>query len=583
MLLALFLCCLLHCDDVFSGHTDHFGALCDHLFTSIATIQGEGHRSPLVGQRVLTQGVVTALLYEGRNEYQKIDGFFIQEPKASSPLLASQGLYIYSKASRVMSKMMVRPGMRIAVRGRVKEYHGLTELTDVEAIEYCGDTVLPKVVHLDTLRLRELEVYENMRVSLPIVYVRSLTQLARYGGVEVGLGVGDPVVKQSVMLEGKHLESTLFVDESSSLMELYFKHHFRVADQFKEVKGILSYRFNRYRIYLESLPVWVQRNPRPTPFSRSLDAYVRIVVLNLNNYFNGNNQKSFLKNSRGARSQASFMLQNKKLRKAWQFLKPDIALLSEMENDGQQYGSAVFTLEQVLRGSVEGIRWRYLRHDYKTLGFGRISNVIFYNQNKVEPLGTVKVLSQAQLGLNVRPILVQKFRQKYNGFIFWVAGLHLKSKSGCEKALGLDKDQGQGCWNFSRLKAVKNLVAWAQKNINLSKIPLIIGGDFNAYIGEEPIAYMHNFGFRGVLSLYDHHPYSYLYRGRRGLLDHIFISQPGLIYVDSAKVVHMNADELPALSYQENLPAIFRQKLKTGEHAFRFSDHDPVVLELLTR
>ncbi|GAA4714770.1 ExeM/NucH family extracellular endonuclease [Nocardioides conyzicola] len=108
--------------------------------TAIKDIQGTAASSPLVGDTVSTQGVVTAAYPTGG-----INGFYLQTPGADTPD-ASDAIFVYGGASGFGSYPAI--GDSVDVTGTVAENFGLTELTSATWTAHgssLGD-VTPKTV-----------------------------------------------------------------------------------------------------------------------------------------------------------------------------------------------------------------------------------------------------------------------------------------------------------------------------------------------------------------------------------------------------------------------------------------------------
>ncbi|MEZ0580117.1 ExeM/NucH family extracellular endonuclease [Nocardioides sp. MH1] len=109
--------------------------------TSIAEIQGNGSASPMVGDTVTTEGVVTATYPTGG-----FNGFYIQTPGADTTPGASDGVFVYSGGPFDESTLDI--GDSVSVTGTVAEFSTLTEInmTSVSAIADLGDVVPNTVV-----------------------------------------------------------------------------------------------------------------------------------------------------------------------------------------------------------------------------------------------------------------------------------------------------------------------------------------------------------------------------------------------------------------------------------------------------
>ena len=113
-----------------------------------------------------------------------------------------------------------------------------------------------------------------------------------------------------------------------------------------------------------------------------------------------------------------------------------------------------------------------------------------------------------------------------NGPAFVVVANHLKSK-GCSEAEGADRDQGdgQGCWNALRVDSAKRLDAWLKKDPtgHGSALKLMVG-DFNAYAMEDPVRALRDAGWADAFTVAGaKRPYSYVYNGQSGRLDHALL------------------------------------------------------------
>ncbi len=108
---------------------------------TIAEIQGTGPRSPVVGQNVKTQGVVTAAYPTGG-----LNGFYIQTPGPDTPD-ASDAVFVYGGTSGFTTYPTV--GDSVEVTGEAAEFSGQTQIvasqSGVEVIDALGD-VVPKTV-----------------------------------------------------------------------------------------------------------------------------------------------------------------------------------------------------------------------------------------------------------------------------------------------------------------------------------------------------------------------------------------------------------------------------------------------------
>ncbi len=146
--------------------------------TAIASVQGSGSISPMLGRSVIVRGVVTAMRH---------DGFFLQTPDTERDLdpATSEGLFVFTTSSTGLVR-----GQIVEVSGMVRElaYHsGARELstTTVQAnrvtpIATGNKQPNPILLNASILRpdrsISMQERYEGMRVSVPRMTVVSPTE-----------------------------------------------------------------------------------------------------------------------------------------------------------------------------------------------------------------------------------------------------------------------------------------------------------------------------------------------------------------------------------------------------------------------
>lgn len=144
---------------------------------SIHAVQGTGRVSPLAGQTVSVNGVVTAV---------KSNGFFVQsaDGAADTNPATSEGIFVFTSSAPGVAR-----GQQVRVRGRVTEFRPndplsseLTELTS-PSIDILGTLqAMPAAVRIEPSReggVDQLERYEGMRVTIRDVAVVAATEAAR--------------------------------------------------------------------------------------------------------------------------------------------------------------------------------------------------------------------------------------------------------------------------------------------------------------------------------------------------------------------------------------------------------------------
>ena len=363
----------------------------------------------------------------------------------------------------------------------------------------------------------------------------------------------------------------------------------RSGYQLKNAEGILEYRFNNWRVQPvvgRNLPELVANtNPRQTIAAKQ-SQYIRAAAFNVLNYDNG---KNGFPTERGATSQAEFDKQHRKIVSALKTIDADVYGLMEIANNGYGSDSAVAYLTKAL-----GNDWKYvIPEGQDKLGTDVIAVAIIYNSKRVKPVNKAAVLD---LGDKNRSTIAQSFQPVQGGKIFTVIPNHLKSK-GCSgvdsTSLDADQNDGQGCWNPTRVKAVEQLTQWIAKNPTQVKNPnILLLGDMNSYAKEDPILTFEKANYKVLLNDTKvgegANAYSYVFGvssnaegyGGAGNLDHAIADSELYKRVVKAFAWHINADEPTVLDYNAEYKTDEQKELFYSADPYRSSDHDPVIVDL---
>ncbi|GGS93000.1 ExeM/NucH family extracellular endonuclease [Nonomuraea spiralis] len=523
----------------------------------VAEVQGSGAASPLAGQTVRVEGVVTG-------DFQRTDqlsGFFLQDPNPDDDPGTSEGLFVFARESF----KDVKVGDRVLVTGKAVEYNGWTELSPVTAVDVCGTGnvaaqpyTLPPAGSADGL-----EPVENMLLTFPQpLTVDDNYNLGRFGEVTVSAHgrLYQPTDRPGVD-PAQDLRRSLLIDDGSNRENpATLPPVTRAGAVAAGITGILGYGFGEYRLQPTRPIAYLDANPRtPRPFP--VVGNVKVASFNTLNWFT-------TIGSRGASNANEQQRQLAKLVAALKGLDADAVALMEVENNGQ---TALQALVDAVNAEVGAGTYAALTHPYP--GTDLIQVGLIYKPGKLTPVGETKA---SQDPVFSRPPLIQTFRRKGGGQPFTMIVNHLKSKGSCP-ADGPDADQGDGqsCWNPTRVKQAQTLldVIGDQDLPN----PLVLG-DLNAYGEEDPIDTLEAGGLTSLTKRFvpERQRYSYLFDGLAGELDHAFAGKQLLKRVTSTTIWHINSDEPRIRDYNTefNPPGLYQPD------AYRSSDHDPVVIGL---
>ena len=543
---------------------------------AIGKVQGNGERSPLQGQAVTIEGAVIADLREG------LGGVFVQDG-GDGDAATSDALFVQVDAAQEL-----RAGQWLRISGTVQELaagKGTQSLTALQAqhIEAVPARALPAATVLDEVPA-SWEALEGMRVRIAApLTVSGQDQLARYG--ELGVAFGGRLWAPSELAAAGSSEYAallqaneqrrLRLDDGSgkrdpgSVAYLPEGAVLRVGMQLHDVEGVVDQRFDDgYRLQL-TRPLQLPALQRPQP--PTVAAGLRVAAFNLENYFNGDGHGGGFPTLRGARTPPQFQAQQAKLIATIRGIGADVAALMELENDGYGEGSAIATLVHALNeGQGKDGDWAFVDAG-KGPGDNPIRVGIIYRSSRITPLGKPAVLEREPFGPHSRVPLAQAFRMGGKGKPFVVVANHFKSK-GCSGAQAADADQndGQGCWNATRVESARLLNQWLQADpTGTGSGDAVLLGDFNAYAMEDPIQQLRADGWQDAFKLAGvAQPYSYVYNGLTGRLDHALLNAGMAARLKGAVEWHINADEADEMGYHARNVA----------GPWRSSDHDPLLL-----
>jgi predicted extracellular nuclease len=537
---------------------------CPKGTTPIASVQGSAAESPIIGQQVTVQGVVTLV--------QRDRGLYIEEPESDDNERTSNAVFVrHSDFSADLKE-----GDLVSVRGTVSELEtGRYPTTAITAIEN-----LTKCAHAKALPLTDVslplnglgrEALEGMRIQVSTALV--VTDVYRFGQGDFTLsGNGPQFFATETAAPGPDAAKIIAQNRAFSLPAMLTEGTqapvlLVSGTPVESIIGVVAHDKRSLRVALQSIAFTPPADFAPP--RRAANDALRIVGMNLHNYFNGDGKGQGFPAPRGAENMDGFRRQRDRISAAIKVLDPHVLAVIELENDGFGPYSAAQDFIRLANNATRKT-WAVTRPADDNTGGDEITVGLFYRTDRLKAIGAARTLTGAEF-LHSRQPQAQLFQQLDGGPTVLVVINHLKSKGSCpDSGENADQKDGQGCWNPMRLSAAKKMSAWA-KNIATAAATdnILILGDMNAYRNEDPITAVRNAGFTELMDGRQEQPYSYVYFGQHGTLDYAFASPALLEKSPEAFIWNVNA----ALPANVDLPRPW----------LRFSDHDPVVVDIRLR
>ena len=511
--------------------------------------------SPLAGQAVTVEATVSAV-FQGTDE---LNGFFIQMP--DSDRLASHGLFVYSD-------VRVRPGERIRLRGQVKEFYGLTEITKVRLLDRCGQSRVPDAIRLPTVTSDvQREALEGVRVQVPRLAISQNHQLSRFGQLQIAPhALASPSSERWLVDDPTSSVSPKRVEYLTSVETLDQLH---LGSEVASFDAIVSYGFGAYRLIpVQALTTTSVGLSPPEKDEKAL----RLVGSNVNNLFNGNGRGSGFNDGRGPENQRQYENKRNRLSLALARLDADVIALNEVENDGFDQDSTLMDLIESLNQTVADDRYQVVIFSNRQTGTDAIQNALVFNARAVVPVGQPRSITEVSDWENRwhRPFVLQEFEAIRSGQRFVVVVAHLKSKgSRCPEDTDASVQQEGACM-VKRLNAIDRFLDW----LPLPEAqPVFLIGDLNAYANERPIRQLAQAGWQSLVGTAN--AYSYVYDGHPGVLDYIIGNSAAESLVRRSGYWPINSGRVPGASQSPFLTRLPMPKF------YGYSDHDPVFVDVL--
>jgi predicted extracellular nuclease len=567
---------------------------------TIAAIQGSAAASPFNNTVQTTTGVITKLLGSG---------YYIQDAQGDNDPTTPEGIYVYTGSAAAPGKL----GDLVRVTGTVVEYtptgapRSYTEIKDVTASSNLGVGQTVAVTNVQ-LGAEDLRRYEGMLVRFSGgLTVNGNGYLGDRGELVLGNGRLEtatnryrPGTPEAIALAASNERNMVVLDDNLFVTPAHIPYlgqdgTVRAGDTVNDLVGVLDFGAiggggGWYKLQPTDTPTFSRTNPRQAaPIVAA--GNVRVASANVLNFFttftNGRDvtgatgqgcrigNSTSAGNCRGADNMEEFVRQRDKIVGELKAMDADAVGLMEIQNNGD---TAVSYLVNALNASIGSTVYAYVPQPPAT-GTDAIRVAMIYKPSKLSLAGGAMSDNDS---INNRPPMAQTFQVRSNGAKFSLIVNHLKSKGSCGGGTGnTDSGDGQGCWNLTRVQQATRLKQYfIPAVVAASGDPDVLAvGDFNAYGHEDPIAYLTSNGMVNELERFvrpNGTPYSYVFDGMSGYLDHALASTALDPQVTGVTEWHNNADEPEAIDYNIGDTA----DDPYVNNAFRASDHDPVVVSL---
>lgn len=572
--------------------------------TRIFQIQGSelgvSSVSPLNGQTVTTEGVVTAV-------FPGLNGYYIQDASGDGNPLTSDGIFVYLGSGVTPT---VTKGQKLRLTATVTEFNTITELINVSGVQVLSsnNVILPTDITLPEVTEGDLEAYEGMlvRITTPMTASQNYFQ-GRYGQVTLSAegrmfkpsNVFPATSAAAAQMADDNARRRLVLDDGSSVQNpnpipfIGEDNTLRAGDVVENLTGVIDHGLitasnpgpRDYKLHPTEAVQFTRENQR-TAAPASVQGNLKIASFNVLNYFttftNGataggqTGQGCSLgssvsaSNCRGANNLVEFNRQRSKIIRALTAMNADVVGLMEIQNNG---ATAAQNLVDGLNAALGTHTYAVIADPVTGTGTDAIKVAMIYKPAKLTPAAAA--LSDND-SINNRPTLAQTFVAA-NGEKFSVLVNHFKSKS-CSDSAGANQDQGdgQGCYNPQRIAQANRLLQFINTvQTQSGDSDVVVIGDLNAYGKEDPILTLTAGGLQDQVARFNGDTdYSYVFDGESGYIDHALASNSMAAQITGTLHWHINADEPFVIDYNTE----FKPQDLYTDSPYRSSDHDPVIV-----
>ncbi len=608
---------------------------------TIAEIQGTGFESPLVGDAVVTTGVVTAVP-------ELLFGFYLQTPGTGdgdrAEGAASEGVFVYYPFGA--GDVTVEPGDHVRVTGEVDEFAGATQVVSSEAeVEQLDASAEPVTAYAGEWPATDAakESLEGMLFDPTDERFTVTNTFSTNTFGEVGLALGDtPLLQPTEVADAQDAEAiaaveadnaarAIVLDDGSTtnytssgrggLTPPYLSNTdpVRVGAEARFTEPVVlteggspsspTYRFQPTESvsgpdYTATSPAVFEDTRTAAP--EEVGGDVSVASFNVLNYFttlgdadddnvgdggctaftdrtgDGNNVRGGC-DQRGAWDPQDLARQQEKIVSAINTLDADVVGLMEIENSarlGEEADEATRSLVAALNEAAGFEKWAANPSSSElppTSEQDVITNAIIFQPAAVERVGESRALGEQSAAGQA----FDNAREPLGQVFAPVGGgeeVLVVVNHFKSKGSGDDDGTGQGNANPDRVAQATALRDWVPGiAADTATEAILLLGDFNAYSQEDPMQVLYEAGYANTGDATETPEYSYSFSGLSGSLDHVLANGAAMEALTGVDTWNINSGESVAMEYSR-----FNNH-GTDFHLagpFRSSDHDPVKIGL---
>lgn len=508
----------------------------------IWAIQGDGSRSPLIGEQVTTVGIVSGA-------FPELGGFFLQSLEPDRDSDTSDGIFVSTKNQGVR----VHAGDVVEVNGRVREDEGQTILrpalpTDIVLRREDAQAAIEPVIYDPPRDSEQAERYkeslEGMLVTIdePAVVVGPTN---RYGEYVLVYDKWDTeLIRRADGLPGYMMwvdDGTFNAHEDQSTLPVAAAR----GDRVRSVSGPLAYTFGNYKIAPLTDPVVEVAERTMISLPEADGDQISIATFNVENKFDAQIPHP---DSPPKPTDEAYRRSLRKLAESIHLMgAPTIVALQEVENLG---------VLQALIAQPELSPYRYIPLLLESKDSRGIDQGYLVRGDRVTVEGHSLRDAPGELFSRPPSVLVATAHLDSGDQQLILLNNHFLSLSAGE-AQTEPVRSGQAAWNAELVEEYR--VAYPDAEI-------VVLGDLNSFYQTKPLDPLQETGLRHVYELFGdarEAPYTYIFEGAAQTLDHMLVTEGLFQDLSWVEALHINAD-YPLADPGDNSPR-------------RVSDHDPLV------